>query len=133
MKLDAEGREIDPAGIGENLVRLRDDYGNPPIFISENGCSDPIGNGPAQIDDPFRIDYLRRHIEVVKAEMEKGSPVKGFFVWSLVDNWEWNSGYTAKFGMAAMDRKTGLRTPKKSYAWFAELAKTGLLDTARSA
>lgn len=133
VKLDVEGREIDPAGIGENLVRLRDDYGNPPIVISENGCSDPIGNGPGLIDDPFRIDYLRRHIEVVKAEMEKGSPVKGFFVWSLIDNWEWNSGYTAKFGMVAMDRKTGLRTPKKSYAWFAELAKTGLLDTARTA
>jgi beta-glucosidase len=131
VELDAEGREIDPGGIGENLVRLRNDYGNPPIIITENGCSDPIGNGPAIVDDPFRIDYLRRHLEVVKAEMEKGSPVEGFFVWSLIDNWEWFSGYTAKFGMVAMDRKTGLRTPKKSYAWFAGLAKTGLLDTAR--
>jgi beta-glucosidase len=61
--------------------------------------------------------------------MEKGSPVHGFFVWSILDNWEWDLGYTAKFGMVAVDRKTGIRTPKKSYAWFAELAKTGLLKS----
>jgi beta-glucosidase len=106
---------------------VRNDYGNPPVIITENGCSDRLGNGPAVIDDPFRIDYLRRHLAVVKAEMEKGSPVEGFFVWSILDNWEWNSGFTAKFGMAAMDRKTGVRTPKTSYRWFAELAKTGVL------
>jgi beta-glucosidase len=127
VELDAFAREIDPSGIGENLARLRNDYGNPTVFITENGCSDRLGNGPAVIDDPFRIDYLRRHMAVVKAEMEKGSPVKGFFVWSLVDNWEWNSGFTAKFGMVAMDRKTGLRTRKKSYGWFADVAKSGLL------
>ncbi len=127
VELDAFGREIDPAGIGENLARLRDDYGNPTVFITENGCSDRLGNGPAVIDDGFRIDYLSRHMAVVKAEMEKGSPVKGFFVWSLIDNWEWASGFTSKFGMVAMDRKTGVRTRKKSYGWFAELAKTGVL------
>jgi beta-glucosidase len=127
VELDAFAREINPGGIGENLARLRNDYGNPTVFITENGCSDPLGNGPAIVDDAFRIDYLRRHMAVVKAEMEKGSPVKGFFVWSLIDNWEWASGFTSKFGMVAMDRKTGVRTPKKSYGWFAELAKTGVL------
>ena len=127
VKLDVYGREIDETGIGENLARVRNDYGNPPVIITENGCSDPFSTGPALIEDPFRIDYLTRHIGVVKAEMEKGSPVRGFFVWSILDNWEWDLGYTAKFGMVAVDRKTGVRTPKKSYAWFAELAKTGLL------
>jgi beta-glucosidase len=127
VELDAFAREIDPSGIGENLARVRNDYGNPPVYITENGCSDPLSNNPALIDDVFRIDYLKRHIAVVKAEMENGSPVKGFFVWSLIDNWEWNSGFTSKFGMVAMDRKTGLRTPKKSYAWFAVLAKAGVL------
>ena len=127
VELDAFGREIDPSGIGENLARLRNEYGNPAVIITESGCSDKLSNGPAVIADPFRVDYLRRHLEVVKAEMEQGSPVKGFFVWSIIDNWEWNSGYTAKFGMVAMDRASGVRTPKTSYEWFAQLAKSGLL------
>jgi beta-glucosidase len=127
VELDAFGREIDPSGIGENLARVRDDYGNPPVFITENGCSDRFSNNPAVIDDGFRIDYLKRHMAVVKAEMENGSPVKGFFVWSLIDNWEWNSGYTSKFGMVAMNRTTGVRTRKKSYDWYAALAKAGVL------
>jgi beta-glucosidase len=114
------------------LARLREDYGNPVVIITENGCSDPLGNGPALISDPFRIDYLTKHLEVVKAAMEKGSPVRGFFVWSLVDNWEWEYGFTAKFGMIAMDRKTGQRTTKTSYDWFKELAKTGTLPTLRA-
>lgn len=127
VPLDAYGREIDPNGLGEVLRRIRDHYGNPPVIVTENGCSDDLGPRPAVIHDPFRIDYLAKHIAVAKAEMEAGTPLKGYFVWSLVDNWEWEYGYTAKFGMVAMDRKTGLRTPKSSYAWFSELAKTGLL------
>jgi beta-glucosidase len=127
VPLDAFGREIDPKGLGEMLARLREDYGNPNILITENGCSDPLGNGPAVLRDPFRIDYLTRHLEIVKAAMEKGSPIHGYFVWSLVDNWEWDQGYTAKFGMVAMDRKTGMRTTKASYDWFRQLAKTGSL------
>jgi len=128
-ELDAFGRQIDPSGIGEVLARVRNDYGNPPVIITENGCSDPLGNGPAMVDDKFRIDYIRRHLDVVKAEMEQGSPIHGYFVWSILDNWEWNSGYTSKFGLVAVDRATGARTPKKSYSWFAELAKTGLLKS----
>ncbi len=127
VPLDAFGREIDPSGLGEVLARLRDDYGNPVIIITENGCSDPLGNGPALQDDGFRIAYLTRHLQVTKAAMEKGSPIRGYFVWSIVDNWEWDQGYTAKFGMVAMDRKTGIRTKKSSYDWFARLAKTGTL------
>jgi len=127
VQLDAFGREIDPSGLGEVLTRLRDDYGNPRLLITENGRSDPLGPGPALLDDKFRIDYLTQHLETVKLAMEKGSPIGGFFVWTIVDNWEWDSGFTAKFGMVAMDRKTGARTPKASYAWFKELAKTGKL------
>jgi beta-glucosidase len=59
--------------------------------------------------------------------MERGSPIRGYFVWSLVDNWEWDSGYTSKFGMVAMNRASGVRAPKASYRWMAELARSGLL------
>ncbi|HUO92300.1 MAG TPA: family 1 glycosylhydrolase [Rhizomicrobium sp.] len=127
VPLDAFGREIDPAGLSETLARLRHHYGNPPVLITENGCSDPLSNNPAIHDDAFRVKYLTQHLEVVKAEMEAGSPIGGFFVWSIIDNWEWDSGYTSKFGLVAMDRKSGIRKLKKSYAWFGELAKTGKL------
>ena len=127
VPLDAFGRQIDPGGLTETLARLRNDYGNPPLLVTENGCSDPLSNGPALIDDGFRIQYLTQHLEVVKAAMESGSPIGGYFTWTSVDNWEWEQGFTAKFGMVAMDRKTGARTTKKSYAWFGELAKTGRL------
>ena len=129
VPLDAFRRAIDPSGLAEMLSRVREDYGNPPVLITENGCSDPL-NKPAMLDDAFRVKYLRQHLEVVRSEMERGSPIGGFFTWTIIDNWEWESGFTAKFGLVAMDRATGVRTPRKSYAWFGELAKTGLLDRA---
>jgi beta-glucosidase len=59
--------------------------------------------------------------------MDNGSRVEGFLVWSLLDNWEWDLGFTSKFGLVAQNVSTGERTPKKSYAWFADIAATGLL------
>ena len=133
VELDAFGREIDPSGLGEMLNRLRDDYGNPHVLVTENGCSDPLSlKAPAIPNDKFRIDYLRRHLETVKLAMEKGSPIGGYFVWTLVDNWEWDQGFTAKFGLCAMDRKTGVRTTKASYDWMKTLAKTTSLPAAEA-
>ncbi len=129
-ELDAFGRQIDPSGLVEVLARVRRDYGNPPVLITENGCSDPFGTGPAVIDDGFRGQYLRRHLEAVKSAMEAGSRIGGYFAWTLIDNWEWDIGYTSKFGLVAMDRTTGARTPKASYAWFRRVATTGMLPTA---
>jgi beta-glucosidase len=127
---DAFGREVDPSGLFEMLERLRTRYGNPVVYITENGCSDPFSDGAAILDDGFRIDYLRIHLEAVKAAMEKGARIAGYFHWTLIDNWEWALGYRSKFGLVAMDRETGARTPKASYRWFARLAATGVLDEA---
>lgn len=129
VERDAFGRQIDPAGIWEILKWLRDDYGNPRVFITENGCSDPFSTAPAVQDDQFRITYLRRHLEAVKSAMEAGSPVGGYFHWTLVDNWEWAEGYRSKFGFVAQDRVSGVRTTKASYDWFKALAATGVLDS----
>jgi len=128
VPLDAFGREIDPSGLGEILTRLRHHYANPKVLITENGASDPLSaTAPAILDDKFRIDYLRRHLEAVKIAMEQGSRIGGYFVWSLADNWEWEYGFTSKFGLCAMDRKTGTRMPKASYEWLKTLAKTNVL------
>jgi beta-glucosidase len=129
-ELDAFGRHVDPSGLFEVLERVRTQYGNPRVIITENGCSDPFSDGPAQIDDQFRIDYLRRHIEAVKGAMEAGADVGGYFHWTLLDNWEWAEGYRSKFGLVAHDRTTGVRTKKASYAWFSALAQSGALDQA---
>jgi beta-glucosidase len=125
---DAFDRHVDPSGLFETLERLRTDYGNPRVLITENGCSDPFSDGPAQIDDRFRIEYLRRHIEAVKAAMEAGANIGGYFHWTLLDNWEWAEGYRSKFGLVAHDRATGTRTKKASYEWLSALAQSGLLD-----
>ncbi len=126
-ELDAFGRQIDPSGLAQVLDMLRHDYGNPAVMITENGCSDAFGPGPAVLDDGFRSQYLRRHLEAVKGAMEAGSRIGGYFTWTLIDNWEWDLGFTSKFGLVAMDRTTGVRTPKASYAWFKALAESGAL------
>ena len=82
------------------------------------------------LDDQFRITYLRRHLEAVLAAREAGCDVGGYFEWTLIDNFEWDLGYTSKFGLVAMDRATGARTPKASYAWFSQLAKSGQIGRA---
>ena len=124
---DAFGREIDASGLHQTLMRLKTDYGDPLLYITENGCSDPFSDDPAVIDDGFRIAYLRDHLGAVKRAMDDGARVAGYFHWSLVDNWEWSLGFTSKFGLVAMDRTTGVRTPKASYAWYKALAETGVL------
>lgn len=128
-ELDAFGRHIDPSGLFEVLDRVRREYGSPKVLVTENGCSDPFSDGPAVLNDQFRITYLRRHLQAVLAAREAGCDVRGYFEWTLVDNFEWDLGYTSKFGLVAMDRATGVRTPKASYAWFKALAATGLLPT----
>jgi len=126
-ELDAFGRHIDPSGLFEILDRVRREYGAPRMLVTENGCSDPFGTGPAVLNDQFRIDYLRRHLQAVLAAREAGCDVRGYFEWTLIDNFEWDLGYTSKFGLVAMDRNTGVRTPKASYAWFKALAGSGAL------
>ena len=127
VALDASGREIDPSGLQEVLNQLTNDYGNPRLIVTENGCSDPLGDRAAIVDDEFRVHYLRNHLRAVIQAMDSGSRVEGYFVWSLLDNWEWDLGFTSKYGLVAQNISTGERIPKKSYAWFADIAKTGML------
>src|SRR5262245_46527037 len=84
-ELDAFGRHVDPSGVFETLERVRTQYGNPRVLSTENGCSDRFSDGPAEMEDQFRIDYLRRHIEAVKTAMEAGADIGGYFHWTLLD------------------------------------------------
>lgn len=106
---------IVPDGLRELLVSFAERYDLPPVYITENGCS---FDG---ICDRQRIDFLARHLAALRSAMDAGVDVRGFFVWSLLDNFEWSKGYAPRFGLVHVDYRTQRRTPKDSFAWYREL------------
>jgi beta-glucosidase len=112
------GWEVYPDGLHELLVRLRDDYVLPPLFITENGAAFPDDRRNGSVEDPDRISYLAGHLDAVARAVEDGVPVRGYFVWSLLDNFEWAYGYSQRFGIVYIDYETLERIPKASYAWY---------------
>jgi beta-glucosidase len=123
-RLTVMGWPIEPDGLLESLLRLRARYGHIPVFIAENGYStrrnDTVG---ADIDDQPRIDYIAAHLDYAHRALQHGIDLRGFFVWSLMDCFEWNDGYRWRFGMVAVDPATMAREPKKSFAWYSALAR----------
>ncbi|WP_406042196.1 GH1 family beta-glucosidase [Micromonospora sp. NBC_00898] len=110
-----------PDGLRDLLVGLRDTYGDrlPPIQVTESGCAyDDVPDADGRVDDPERIAYLDGHLRAVREAIDAGVDVTGYFVWSLLDNWEWAEGFTKRFGLVHVDYATQTRTPKSSYAWF---------------
>jgi beta-glucosidase len=91
-----------------------------PVFISENGAAFDDVVTPTGIHDQARIDYIDAHIKAVQAAMKDGVAVTGYFVWSLLDNFEWGHGYSRRFGLAYTDYDTLERIPKDSFAWYAD-------------
>ncbi|GAA0822204.1 GH1 family beta-glucosidase [Streptosporangium amethystogenes subsp. fukuiense] len=116
----AFGWPVVPDGLRELLVGLRARYGDalPPVYVTENGCSQPDEPAPdGTVDDQARIDFLDGHIEAVERARAEGVDVRGYYVWSLLDNFEWAEGYSQRFGLVHVDFPTGKRTPKASYEW----------------
>ncbi|MET4614373.1 beta-glucosidase [Rhodococcus sp. PvR044] len=119
------GWPIVPAGLREILGIFADRFGDalPPIYITESGASfhddDPDENG--RVDDRRRIDYHREHLHAVRAAIEDGVDVRGYFAWSIFDNFEWAAGYKERFGLVHIDYETLARTPKDSYFWYRDL------------
>ncbi len=119
------GWEVYPSGLCEQLVTMKRDYPNmPPVYITENGMAldDEVVDGV--VDDQQRIGYFERHLEAVSAAIKSGVDVRGYFAWSLLDNFEWAYGYEKRFGICHVDYATQKRTPKKSAFWFRDLIKT---------
>ena len=119
---------VDPTGLNDILGELRDHYGNPPIYITENGAFFTEAAGPGgRVDDQQRITYLRDHITAAHHAIRGGVNLKGYFIWTLVDNWEWAHGFNATFGLARLDRATLARTPKASFDWFARIVRANAI------
>jgi beta-glucosidase len=96
----------------------------PPIYITESGCS--YDTGPDEngvVDDQARIDYLRSHVNAVSEAITRGVDVRGYYCWSLMDNFEWAEGYAPRFGLVHVDFGTLKRTPKQSFRWYRDLIK----------
>jgi len=120
----AFGWPVVPDGLRELLIVLRDRYTDalPPVYVTENGCSYDDAPGPdGSVDDPDRIAYLDGHIRAVHQAIEVGVDVRGYFVWSLMDNFEWAEGFHQRFGLVHVDYQTQRRTPKASAAWYREM------------
>ncbi|KAI3753854.1 hypothetical protein L2E82_25918 [Cichorium intybus] len=119
---------IVPWGLRKLMVYIKQKYGNPPVIITENGMDDPNKSSiklDEALQDDKRISYHRDYLSNLSAAIrEDGCDVRGYFVWSLLDNWEWNYGYTVRFGLYYVDYKNNLtRIPKKSVDWFRSVLK----------
>jgi beta-glucosidase len=120
--LTTMGWEVEPSGLAEVLRRVAAELPGVPLRVTENGAAfpDDVRGPDGQVEDSDRVDYLHRHVAAVEAVRAEGVPVLEYFAWSLLDNFEWAQGYTQTFGLVAVDRATQRRTPKRSFAWYAE-------------
>ncbi|HEY0992870.1 MAG TPA: GH1 family beta-glucosidase [Kofleriaceae bacterium] len=122
-RADFDEWEVAPEGLYRILLRVQREYRPPAMFVTENGTSWPDAPGPdGAIHDLLRIRYIARHAAAVRQALDDGADVRGYFAWSLMDNFEWGFGYTKRFGLVHVDYATQRRTVKDSGRWYAKLA-----------
>ncbi len=115
--------EVRPAAFTEILVWVRDRYGNLPIYVMENGAAfyDPPVAEAGRVRDPLRVSYLRSHLRAAHDAITAGVDLRGYMVWSLLDNLEWSLGFSKRFGIVHVDFATQTRTPKDSARYYAKV------------
>jgi len=128
--------EVQPDGLRRLLEGLHRDYTGPagiPLYVTENGAAfRDVVSPDGTVDDPERTDYVLRHLAAVHDALAAGADVRGYFVWSLLDNFEWAYGYDKRFGVVHVDFATQRRTPKRSALALSQVARTGRLDHAEA-
>jgi beta-glucosidase len=131
LERTAANWEVDPQGLTDLLVRLRDEYTKIPLYVTENGTAQHDYVGPdGAVHDAARARYLEQHLKAAKDALDRGVDLRGYFVWSLLDNFEWASGYSMRFGLVWVDYPTGRRLPKDSYTWYRKVIEAnGLPET----
>ncbi|MGZ5428788.1 MAG: family 1 glycosylhydrolase, partial [Thermoanaerobaculia bacterium] len=118
--------EVYAPGLLDTLTWVKSRYGNIPLYVTENGAafSDPPEAGPDGIADPLRVAYLRDHLRATREAIARGVDVRGYFAWSLLDNFEWSHGFSKRFGIVHVDFATQRRTPKASARFFADVIRS---------
>lgn len=118
--------EVYPAGLRDTLRWVRERYGPVPLYVTENGAAfyDPPAADEGRVDDPLRVAYFRDHLRAVHQAIAAGVDVRGYFAWSLLDNFEWAHGYDQRFGIVHVDFRTQRRTPKASARFYASVARS---------
>ena len=118
------GWEVYPAGLHEALLRIHREYAPRKIYIMENGAAFTDAARPdGRISDLRRIEYLREHLLAAHRAIGEGVPLKGYFTWSLMDNFEWGFGFTKNFGLFAVDPQTRDRIPRDSASWYRDVVR----------
>ncbi|SDG58849.1 beta-glucosidase [Lentzea fradiae] len=122
------GWEVRPDGLTATLLRLHHDYPRLPLYITENGAAfrDHV-NGSGAIDDVDRTGFIASHLRAAHTAIEAGVDLRGYFCWSLLDNFEWAEGYAKRFGIVHVDYDTQVRTPKMSARWYSRVARDNAL------
>lgn len=121
-RLTEMGWEVYPAGLYELLTRVHREYTPPAIYVTENGAAfGDVRGHDGRVHDPERIAYISEYLDAVGQAIAEGVPVKGYFVWSLLDNFEWSLGYGRRFGLVYVDYPTQERVPKDSFFWYRDL------------
>jgi beta-glucosidase len=116
------GAAIDPAALGRVLRRIGREYPPVPLYVTENGaCFHDYADPQGRVNDYERVSYLRGHLQAVAEAVADGVDLRGYYVWSLLDNFEWAHGYSRRFGLVYVDYRTQDRVPKASAYWYREL------------
>ncbi|GAA0458339.1 GH1 family beta-glucosidase [Streptomyces sp. NPDC046215] len=119
---------VDPTGLHDLLMRFTREAPGLPLMVTENGAAyDDKPDGSGAVHDPERIAYLHAHLDAVRRAIADGADVRGYFLWSLMDNFEWAYGYSKRFGAVYVDYATQARTLKSSARWYAQVVRTGQL------
>ncbi|HEY6865628.1 MAG TPA: GH1 family beta-glucosidase [Candidatus Eisenbacteria bacterium] len=122
----ATGWEVHPASLTEVLCGLKERYGDVPLYVTENGAAfdEPPAVTGDRLDDPLRVHYLREHLLAAREAIRRGVDLRGYFAWSLLDNFEWASGYSKRFGLVHVDFDTQRRTLKSSALYYRDVIRS---------
>jgi beta-glucosidase len=124
LPVTAMGWAIDPEGLVEVLLRVHREYRHVPLYVTENGAAFEDRVGPdGSVQDPERISYLEAHLRACARATAAGVPLRGYFAWSLLDNFEWAYGYSRRFGLVHVDYPSQRRTPKSSARWYRDTVR----------
>ncbi|HEU4680825.1 MAG TPA: family 1 glycosylhydrolase, partial [Gemmatimonadales bacterium] len=122
------GWEVFPDGLTAVLLWVHERYGDRsgPLYVTENGAAfyDPPKPLNGIVSDPLRVHYYREHLQAAYNAIQRGVDLRGYFAWSLLDNFEWSDGYSKRFGLIHVDYETQRRTPKASAHFYAEVIRT---------